>query len=279
MTHAKDIQVVPYDINWPQLFQIEAAIIKEALGGNCISVHHIGSTAVPALAAKPKIDIIASVANGEESVYCLESIGFTHKGEWNIPFKYGFTKRGETDFNLHVYEEDHPEIELNLVFRDYLRRNIEVRNEYAALKYNTLQHQSSFQKNNSIFTGYNLAKDGLIRDVLNKSGFNRLRFLKCTHYAEWDAVKNLRKQYFANITSGNDPCEWTFNHQDHEHLILCQGTRVVAYAHLQTLSNIQVILKILVADDTKRSDYAKQLHTLIEKWLTKHNRSIVGIAS
>jgi GrpB-like predicted nucleotidyltransferase (UPF0157 family) len=91
------------------------------LGGNYLAIHHVGSTAVPGLAAKPKIDMIAVVHSGDLSIAQLENIGFSYKGEWNIPFKFGFTKRGQDEINLHVFEEGHPEIELNILFRDYLR--------------------------------------------------------------------------------------------------------------------------------------------------------------
>ena len=53
-----EIQLVPYDPNWPLQFATEAASISSALGDNCITVHHVGSTAVPGLAAKPRLDIL-----------------------------------------------------------------------------------------------------------------------------------------------------------------------------------------------------------------------------
>lgn len=53
------ITVVPYDPNWPNIFEAEATCIKKALADNCIALHHVGSTSVPGLAAKPKIDLIA----------------------------------------------------------------------------------------------------------------------------------------------------------------------------------------------------------------------------
>lgn len=53
----KAIKLVPYDKDWPKIFEIEAIKIREALGQNCVAVHHIGSTSVLGLAAKPKIDI------------------------------------------------------------------------------------------------------------------------------------------------------------------------------------------------------------------------------
>ncbi len=57
----KIIEIVPYNPNWPHVFEQEAECIRQALGDNCLSIHHIGSTSVPGLAAKPKIDMIAVV--------------------------------------------------------------------------------------------------------------------------------------------------------------------------------------------------------------------------
>lgn len=51
----KKIEVVPYDTNWLKIFEAESALIKEALGDNFLAIHHVGSTSVPHLAAKPKI--------------------------------------------------------------------------------------------------------------------------------------------------------------------------------------------------------------------------------
>ena len=135
------------------MFEAEAIKIKEALGQNCVAVHHIGSTSVPGLAAKPKIDItmvIKPFTPLEWSVNAmtniLESLGYTYKGEWNVPFKYGFTKRGDINVNLHVHEEGHPEIEVLLLFRDYLRKNDKERDEYAALKDEILKDPLSSTK-------------------------------------------------------------------------------------------------------------------------------------
>lgn len=55
------IKVVSYDSNWPVQFEQEAEQIKKALGSNCIEIHHIGSTSVPDLVAKPVIDMIPVV--------------------------------------------------------------------------------------------------------------------------------------------------------------------------------------------------------------------------
>ena len=61
------IIVTPYNPDWPKFFDIEASKIKEALGANCIAIHHIGSTSIPGISAKPVIDILPVVRNIQEN--------------------------------------------------------------------------------------------------------------------------------------------------------------------------------------------------------------------
>lgn len=196
MSDRKTIQVVPYDPHWPHIYQKEAERIQKALGGNSLAIHHIGSTSVPGLAAKPKIDIIAVVDDPLSARGPLETIGIQYRGEYNIPLHYGFSKRGEIDLNLHVYEAFHPEIELNLMFRDYLRNHPNRRDDYAQLKKELIQDESSLNKENSLFTNYTLRKGDFIRSVLREAGFNRVRMLKCSDATEWAAAKHFRDKYF-----------------------------------------------------------------------------------
>src|SRR5947209_2546617 len=129
----KRIEVVPYNPEWPEIFKTEAQQIQGALGEICTQIYHVGSTAVPGLSAKPKIDIIAVIKPGSDPIAKLESIDYQYRGEFNIPVHYGFSKRVGTSVNLHVFEENNPEIQLNILFRDYLRANDEARKKYQQL--------------------------------------------------------------------------------------------------------------------------------------------------
>ena len=264
----KIIEVVPYDPNWPHIYEKEAALIRQALGGNCLAIHHIGSTSVPGLAAKPKIDIIAVVQDPLLARDQLEKIGIQYRGEYNIPLHYGFSKRGDIDLNLHVYEEFHPEIELNLCFRDYLRSHPNKRDDYARLKEELIQDESSFTKENSPFTNYTLRKGDFIREVLREAGFNRIRMLKCNDNTEWAAAKHFRDTYFFGPHGIDDPYTWTFNHEEHAHLVLYQGTEIVAYAHIQFWPDKRAAIRIIATDENKRNQrFGSSFLTLIEKWL------------
>lgn len=172
--------------------------------------------------------------------------------------------------NLHVYEEGHPEIELNLLFRDYLRSHQEAREEYASLKENLLKDEASYEKRGSAFTGYNLGKDAFIRKILKSANFDRIRIMKCTHYAEWDFAKKLRQKYFFDPLSMADPYTWTFDHQEHAHLILYQGVDMIGYAHIQFWPNQRAAFRIFVVDEPYRHQgLGSQFLQLCERWLKR----------
>lgn len=261
----KQLNVVPYKTIWPNLFESEAAQIRLALKQNVIAIHHIGSTAVPGLLSKDKIDIIAVVKDQRQTIIPLEAAGYIYKGEWNIPFKYGFVKRGEVDVNLHVYEEGHPEIELNLLFTDYLRKNSAARDEYANLKRHLLKDPDSFERQNGPFSGYTLGKSTFINSILKKIAFNRVRFLRCSHHEEWRVAQLFRQKYFFDEVSILDPYTWTFNH---EHFILYQGVEIIGYAHIQRWPQNRAAMRIIVIDEAYRNQgFGSQFLDFCERWL------------
>jgi GrpB-like predicted nucleotidyltransferase (UPF0157 family)/aminoglycoside phosphotransferase (APT) family kinase protein len=264
------IEIKPYDPNWPHIFEKEAALMRQALGDNCIAIHHVGSTAVPGLAAKPTIDMIVVVKDPLAARDQLGDIGIQYRGEINIPLRSFLRKRGDIDLNIHVYEEAHPEIELNLCFRDYLRNHPNKRDDYARLKDGLVQDESSFVKENSAFTNYTLRKGDFIREALRAAGFNRIRMLKCTHHSEWAAAKHFRDTYFFGPHGIEDPYTWTFTHEEHEHLVLYQGTEIVAYAHIQFWPDKRAAIRMIATDESKRhQSFGSVFLALIEKWLQR----------
>jgi len=125
----KKVEVTPYNPEWPKEYDAEATLIKKTLGSECLHVYHVGSTSVPGLCAKPKIDIIVEAREPQKALPLLETIGYEYRGAYNIPMHHGFRKRESPSVNLHMYAEDHPEIALNIAFRDYLRTHPSLREE------------------------------------------------------------------------------------------------------------------------------------------------------
>ncbi|MAP25178.1 MAG: GNAT family N-acetyltransferase [Rickettsiales bacterium] len=278
----KDLEVVPYNPNWPRVFDTEASKIRAAIGEPFSEIHHVGSTAVPGLDAKPIIDIIACVKDLNFDAQGLACLGYEYRGGFNLPLRKCFTHRSVAlSVNLHVFEKDDPEIELNLLFRDYLRAHPQVRDQYAALKYQLLEDEASYEKTGvAMFRDYTLGKYKLIQDILKNTGFSRIRFVICAHELEWAAAKQFRNTYFFEPHKTEDPYTWTFEHKDHKHLILYKGVNIVGYAHVQFLPDNRSALRMIAIDKREQGKgYGGKFISLIEKWLKLEGRGIGFAAS
>lgn len=275
----KKIILSPYDSNWPFLFEREAQFLKKALGVNCIAVHHIGSTSVLGLLSKPKIDIIAVVKNGRDALSALESAGFTYRGEWNIPFKHGFTKRKNTPVNLHVFEENHPEIELNLLFRNYLREHSDARDQYAQLKQNILDDPASIQRTEFGFPLYTLRKADFIREIIGRTPFNSLRMIKCTHNWEWEHYHRIRRTViFEPMGVQYDKEHPTICAVNHHHFLLLRGITPVGVAHLEELKEHAYALRPFAIDTAyQNKGLGRYFLPYIEKWIKNNGGTLLKL--
>lgn len=278
---SQKIEVVSYDPQWPILFEEEAVKIKRALGDTCKAVHHVGSTSVPGLCAKPKIDIILVVKEITHVVRDLEKIDYEYRGEFNVPLHLGFRKRPPlTNVNLHVYEDGNPEIELNLLFRDYLRTHPETLEAYAALKDELVRQEASHKIIQGPFKGYTLGKDAFIKKVLDQAGFKGLCIRFCIHHDEWEAVRYFRNTYFFDKIPISDPYIWTFNHSDHVHFVFYQGTKIIGYAHIQLWPAHRAALRIIVIQESFRNQgRGGYFLTLCEKWLKQQGVTVLQTQS
>jgi len=135
---AGTVQVVPYDPEWEALFAAERERIAAAIGHTVVAIEHVGSTAVPTLAAKPIIDIAVGVKSLEFVPACvgpLTGLGYQYKGENGLPERHYFT-RGipNRTHHLHVVAVGQHQWNTLVPFRDQLRRNPETLAEYQQLK-------------------------------------------------------------------------------------------------------------------------------------------------
>ena len=133
------IRVVPYNAAWPALFQEEADRLRAVLGENLAALHHIGSTAVPGLAAKPILDLMPVVYDLEEVDRrnpAFEALGYECMGEFGIPGRRYFRKGGDDrTHQVHIFAaEDEGNIRRHLAVRDYLRVHPEEAAAYSRLK-------------------------------------------------------------------------------------------------------------------------------------------------
>lgn len=135
------ITLVEYDPEWPQRYRRERENVLGAIGDRVVRIEHVGSTAVPGLAAKPIVDVTATVEDWvtvDRVVEPIESIGYEYvpeSAEAEDPWRY-FEKRPEDGqaFNLHLRPVGSDHVEKNVLFRDFLRDNPERAREYEQLK-------------------------------------------------------------------------------------------------------------------------------------------------
>ena len=133
---APPIEVVDYDAAWPSAFETENARIAQAIGELLSVLEHGGSTAVPGLAAKPVIDMWASLRGpiGSTQIQAMADIGYEHFGEYGLAGRDYFVKSSPPVCHLHCYPESHPDWERHLAFRDWLRAHPDGAAAYGTLK-------------------------------------------------------------------------------------------------------------------------------------------------
>ncbi len=136
----RKVEVVPHDRNWQNLFKAESRQLSIAFGDNAIAIHHIGSTAIETIYAKPIIDILIEVKNldrVDDLNPQIESLGYITMGEFGIVGRRFFRKddnAGIRTHHIHTFEVGSPQIERHLAFRDYLRSHPEAARQYSELK-------------------------------------------------------------------------------------------------------------------------------------------------
>lgn len=134
----RKVEVVNYDPVWAEKFEKESEKIERLLDGELVAIHHIGSTSVPGLDAKPIIDIMPVVREIEridEWTLHMEALGYRSFGEHGIPRRRFFVKGKDVrTVHVHVFEAGDEGVIRHLAFRDYLMAFPDARAEYAALK-------------------------------------------------------------------------------------------------------------------------------------------------
>lgn len=136
------IEVVPYQPRWPQQAAAEAARFASALAADprLLAIHHIGSTAVPGLPAKPTLDLLSVVADLaclDDARAAIEALGYQWRGESGIRNRRYFTRTapdGARLAHVHCFPEGDPAVREHLAFRGYLRAHPQVAHAYAELK-------------------------------------------------------------------------------------------------------------------------------------------------
>lgn len=136
------IVVCDYDPSWPRQYEDERARIKAALGAIATTIEHVGSTAVPGLAAKPIIDVLVGVRHLQEArpiaIEAFGGLGYTYMARYEVwlPGEMLFRKGepGPWTHHVHLMEPSSPRWEELVLMRDYLRTHPEIAAAYGSLK-------------------------------------------------------------------------------------------------------------------------------------------------
>jgi GrpB-like predicted nucleotidyltransferase (UPF0157 family) len=134
------LTVVPHRESWKCDFEREALQVESAIAPTLLAFHHIGSTAIPGIHAKPIIDILAEVDSLEAldaRQVEMERLGYEVMGEFGIPGRRYFRKgnaEGLRTHQIHAFAAGSPHLVRHLAFRDYLRACPSVAQEYSDLK-------------------------------------------------------------------------------------------------------------------------------------------------
>ena len=162
------VYLVPYDPTWPRRFDEERALLARTLGPWIVgTIEHIGSTAVPGLAAKPVIDIMVGVRDLSSSLdarAALAPLGYVY-----FPYRpdvmHWFCKPSPArrTHHLHLGPSQSPLWAERIAFRDFLRGSAEARAEYAALK------ESLAERYRLDREAYTEAKGTFIRRIVDRA--------------------------------------------------------------------------------------------------------------
>jgi GrpB-like predicted nucleotidyltransferase (UPF0157 family) len=163
------IAVVDYDVSWPQSFealQQEYATALASEGVHVLAIEHVGSTAVPGLAAKPVIDcdIVVAADEVEAATRVLVSLGFAPLGELGIPQRWAFRAPSRlAATNTYVIVAGSLSLRNHLCVRDTLRADAALRDEYARVKKRVGASATTIDE-------YGQGKNAMVQRILEQGG-------------------------------------------------------------------------------------------------------------
>ncbi|MFJ8063267.1 GrpB family protein [Psychrobacillus sp. NPDC096426] len=134
----RKVVVAAYSDDWKKKFDEEARELQKIFGIEILMIHHIGSTSVNGLSAKPIIDmmpVVRDITKIDTYNEAMIAIGYEPRGENGLPGRRYFQKGGDQrTHHVHMYEIGNGEIDRHIAFRDYLRMHANAAKEYADLK-------------------------------------------------------------------------------------------------------------------------------------------------
>ncbi|WP_414526723.1 GrpB family protein [Nodularia chucula] len=175
------VEVVPPNPRWVEEFETESQQIALVMAENMITIHHIGSTAIPGIYAKPVIDFLIEVKDigkTDDQSVAMVAIGYEAMGEFGLPGRRYFRKNSSPDMrthHVHTYEVGSSEITRHLAFRDYMISHPDAARQYSELK------RELAKKYSQDIEGYMDGKDEFIK-VMEKKALEWQALLASAHH-------------------------------------------------------------------------------------------------
>lgn len=170
----KKFVVLPHDPKWGKMFEEERDRLLSELGDVVISIHHIGSTSISGIYAKPVIDMLAEVRAIEQMDTknpVMTGMGYEVMGEFGITGRRYFRKyiNGNRTFQIHTFQAGSDEIDRHIAFRDYLVAHPDDARVYSDLK------KELILKYDGDPDDYINGKNGFIKEIDRKAKLMRSR--------------------------------------------------------------------------------------------------------
>lgn len=165
-----EILVVEYDDRWPVDFELVSARITSALGDRVLELHHVGSTSVPGLPAKPVIDVDLIVADpADEPAYlpALKAAGFVHHIREPWWHEHRLVKWAEPLAYVHIFGPDCPEVIRHLMFQAWLREHPDDLAAYADAK-RAAAAEMNARPGGGTGMDYNRHKEPVVRAIYDR---------------------------------------------------------------------------------------------------------------
>lgn len=164
------IEVVDYDPAWPDVFEQLRRRLWAVVGGSAVAIHHVGSTSVPGLAAKPIIDMSVVVKSGDDvprAIARLATLGYVHRGDLGIVGREAFEAPADLPaHHLYVCPAGSLALRNHMALRDYLRAHPDV-----ARRYGDSKKRLAVEFHDDI-DGYVAGKTTFILSILKEMGFS-----------------------------------------------------------------------------------------------------------
>ncbi|MCF6777542.1 GrpB family protein [Thiotrichales bacterium 19X7-9] len=192
----RKIVLVAHNDQWQEAFQAEADRIKKILGSHCLDIHHIGSTAIQKISAKPIIDmmpVVDDLSKIDQLNNQFEKLGYQVMGEFGIPNRrYYWKSKEKRTHHIHLFEKDNPHISRHLAFRDFLNQNLDYAKAYELIKTNLAnafsQDIDNYVKGKSAFIEYIDYKTGNA-DQIQKEATDDIEIV--SYDSAWPKLANL----------------------------------------------------------------------------------------